>query len=114
MGTRDIIQEILKDSNYHLNLFSSDEINELQDRIFFKTARKKETAHIKCIIRDKDIVLKPEEVVRLKWSNLSRQNNRLFKVETKSCSNGAQGVARSGITARAVTSTPHQFSYFYY
>ena len=33
-----------------------------------------------------------------------------FNVKNKPCSNRAQGIARSGITARAVTSTPHHYS----
>jgi type I restriction enzyme M protein len=60
----DIIQTILKDSNYHLALFSTDEIESLRKEVFTKIARGKETPFIKCIVRDKDIQLKPEEVVR--------------------------------------------------
>ena len=64
MATQDIIQSILKDSNYNLSLFSEEEIELLKDQIFTKTTRGKETAFVKCIIRDKDIQLKPEEIVR--------------------------------------------------
>ncbi|MGI9256983.1 MAG: N-6 DNA methylase [Salinispira sp.] len=60
----DIIQTVLKDSNYRLALFSDDEIQALREKIFTKTAKDKETPFINCIIRDKDIRLKPEEVVR--------------------------------------------------
>lgn len=60
----DIIQAILKDSNYHLALFSEDEIDNLRTKIFPKTARGKETLHVTCIVRDRDIQLKPEEIVR--------------------------------------------------
>ena len=60
----DIIQSILKDSNYHLALFSEDEIDDLRAKIFLKTVRVKENPHVKCIVRDKDIQLKPEEIVR--------------------------------------------------
>ena len=60
----DIIQDILKDSNYHLSLFTEEEINSFRKNIFTKTAKKKETYFIKCIIRGKDIQLKPEEIVR--------------------------------------------------
>ena len=59
----DIIQSILKDSNYHLDLFKND-IDGLRAKIFHKTVRGKETPHVKCIVRDKDIQLKPEEIVR--------------------------------------------------
>ena len=60
----DNIQAILKDSNYHLALFSEDEMDGLRAKIFPKTVRGKESPHVKCIVRDKDIQLKPEEIVR--------------------------------------------------
>ncbi len=64
MAPQDIIQAILKDSNYHLTLFTEDEINDLRAKIYEKTVRGKETAFVKCIVRDREIQLKPEEVVR--------------------------------------------------
>ncbi len=64
MTQPDIIQAILKDSNYDLTLFSVDEIESLRKEIFIKTTRDKETPYIKCIVREKDIQLKPEEVIR--------------------------------------------------
>jgi type I restriction enzyme M protein len=64
MAELDSIQTILKDSNYHLALFSLDEIEVLNERVFTKEARNKDTSFIKCIIREKDIQLKPEEIVR--------------------------------------------------
>ncbi|MCH7612479.1 MAG: type I restriction enzyme HsdR N-terminal domain-containing protein, partial [Candidatus Marinimicrobia bacterium] len=60
----DIIQKILKDSNYHLDLFKKDEIETLRSKIFTKTTRGKETPFVTCIVREKDIQLKPEEIVR--------------------------------------------------
>ncbi len=64
MTQPDIIQEILKDSNYHLSLFSADEIDALRKQVFTKEHRGKKTPFVKCIVRDKDIQLKPEEIVR--------------------------------------------------
>ena len=64
MTKLDNIAIILKDSNYHLGLFLTEEIEDLQRRIFTKKYRGKETPFVKCIIRDKDIQLKPEEIVR--------------------------------------------------
>ncbi|MEA3322987.1 MAG: N-6 DNA methylase [Patescibacteria group bacterium] len=64
MTQSDIIQTILKDSNFHLALFSTDEIEALRKEVFTKTTRGKETPYIKCIVREKDIQLKPEEIVR--------------------------------------------------
>jgi type I restriction enzyme M protein len=64
MTQPDIIQTILKDSNYDLALFSTDEIESLRKEVFTKTTRGKETPYVKCIVREKDIQLKPEEIVR--------------------------------------------------
>lgn len=64
MTQSDIIQTILKDSNYHLNHFTDDEVQTLREKIFVKTVRGKESPHIKCKIRNKDIQLKPEELIR--------------------------------------------------
>ena len=60
----DIIQTILKDSNYHLLLFSDDEIDSLRGKISTRIVKEKETQFVTCIVRDKDIQLKPEEIVR--------------------------------------------------
>lgn len=60
----DSIQTILKDSNYHLSLFSNNEINALREHSFVKSVRGKETPYVKCVVREKDIQLKPEEIVR--------------------------------------------------
>lgn len=60
----DILQTLLKDSNYNLSLFSDEEIEALRQKVFTKEARGKEIPFINCIVRDKEIQLKPEEVVR--------------------------------------------------
>ena len=60
----DILQIILKDSNYNLSLFSDDEIDALREKVCTKLVRGKQTHFVKCIIRDKDVQLKPEEIVR--------------------------------------------------
>ena len=64
MTQADIIHTILKDSDYHLSLFKEDEIESLRNKVFPKTIRGKEAPFVKCIVRDKDIQLKPEEIVR--------------------------------------------------
>ncbi|MDQ6987214.1 MAG: N-6 DNA methylase [Mariprofundaceae bacterium] len=63
-ATSDVIRDILKDSNYHLDLFSDDEINALREHAFSKVVRGKEAVFVKCVVRNKDIQLKPEEIVR--------------------------------------------------
>ena len=64
MTSPDIIQTILKDSDYRLALFSDDEIDSLRGKVFSKKTSSKETSYVNCIVRDKDIQLKPEEIVR--------------------------------------------------
>ena len=60
----DIIQTICKDSNYHLALFTADEIEDLRTQIVTKTSRGRTIPFIRCIVRNREIQLKPEEVVR--------------------------------------------------
>ena len=64
MTPADPIKTILKNSEYHLSLFSESEIDALRKRIELRESRGKETAFVKCIVRDKEIQLKPEEIVR--------------------------------------------------
>ncbi len=64
MTQPDIIQTILKDSNYHLDLFTDVEVQALREEILTQTVRGKETPFIRCPIRRKAIQLKPEELIR--------------------------------------------------
>lgn len=59
-----IIQNILKDTNSKLTQFKKEYIEELENSIFEKKLRGKKTYCINCLIREKDIQLKPEEIVR--------------------------------------------------
>ncbi len=59
------IYDILKDTDYKSEQFSAEAISRLNARIEEKTDKKgKVSAVAKCLVRKKDIVLKPEEVVR--------------------------------------------------
>ena len=51
---------IIKDSAYKLTQFTQKSIDELEDKVFLK----KDKPYIKCMVRQKDIKLTPEEVVR--------------------------------------------------
>lgn len=59
-----MLEQILKDTDYKLNQFSQDYIDDLERRIFLKEIKGKQIPYIKCLIRDKEIKLTPEEVVR--------------------------------------------------
>lgn len=58
------LTEILKDSNYKLTQFTLEQVEKLEKRIFIKEVRGKEVPYINCLVRRKDIQLKPEEAVR--------------------------------------------------
>jgi type I restriction enzyme M protein len=59
------LSEILKDSSYKLGQFSLDKIQLLQDAVFIRdTKDKKSIPYVKCIVRNKEIKLTPEEIVR--------------------------------------------------
>ena len=51
---------ILKDSQYNLSIFTTDQITALEKKIIDKNGK----PYVECIIRGKEIQLKPEEVVR--------------------------------------------------
>ena len=54
------ILNIIKDSNYSFSLFDRFLVNELEQKITVKDGK----PYVVCVIREKEIVLKPEEVVR--------------------------------------------------
>lgn len=58
--TKNWVDTILKDSDYHLSLFSNSEIQKLEKSIIEKNSK----PYINCIIREKEVQLKPEEIVR--------------------------------------------------
>ena len=60
----DIIQQVLLGSRYDTAVFKDHEIDALRDRVRMKTRRKRDVPFVTCIVRDRDIRLTPEEVVR--------------------------------------------------
>ena len=58
------LQEILKDTNYTLEQFNEDYVKELENKIFEKELKSGKFPYVKCLVRNKDIRLTPEEVVR--------------------------------------------------
>ena len=58
------ISEILKGSNYSLSQFSNDKIMALENNIIEKDVRGKTMPYFKCLVRNKEIKLTPEEIVR--------------------------------------------------
>ena len=60
----DILESILRDSRHSLSLFDEGEIERLRAQVFTKLTRGKPTPYVKCVVRDRDVRLNPEEVVR--------------------------------------------------
>ncbi|MFM7578695.1 MAG: type I restriction enzyme HsdR N-terminal domain-containing protein, partial [Microcystaceae cyanobacterium] len=58
------LADILKDSNYKLSQFTEAEIIQLEKEIAFKTVKGSEIPYTVCLVRQKEIKLTPEEVIR--------------------------------------------------
>lgn len=59
------INEILKNSNYDDTQFSEQDINQFENKIYYKD----DVPYIQCVIREKEIKLTPEETVRQLFLN---------------------------------------------
>ncbi|MDT4955760.1 MAG: type restriction enzyme protein [Acidobacteriota bacterium] len=57
-------EQILKDSNYSLSLFTPEEIEDLENRITVREVRGKDAYFVRCLVRERDVQVKPEEIVR--------------------------------------------------
>lgn len=58
------IADILKSTDYGLDQFKQEEIDGLDQRVTTVVVRNKTQYKVKCLVRKKEIILKPEEVVR--------------------------------------------------
>lgn len=58
------LAQILRDSSYKLTQFSQSQINKLEQSIIVKESKGKKIAYVNCLVRKKQVQLKPEEVVR--------------------------------------------------
>lgn len=58
------LAEILKDSNYKLSQFKSEEIDSLEQATFLKQTKGGEVPYVTCLARNRAIKLTPEEVIR--------------------------------------------------
>lgn len=58
------LEQYLKSSEHDLSIFKKEEIDFIENKIIVKENKGKETPYIKCLVRDKDIKLTPEEAVR--------------------------------------------------
>ncbi len=58
------LNDIFKNTSYDDTLFSEDAIEAVESAIFMKSIKGVETPYIKCLVREKEIKLTPEEAVR--------------------------------------------------
>ena len=58
------LNEIFKNTSYDDTLFSKDAINAVETAIFMKSVKGTDVPYIKCLVREKEIKLTPEEAVR--------------------------------------------------
>lgn len=58
------LSEILKNTFYDDTLFSDETVKAVESVVFLKTVKGDETPYIKCLVREKEIRLTPEETVR--------------------------------------------------
>ena len=64
MNQKNTDQTIFQDNDHRLSSFTKKDIGELKKKIFVKSAKGREIQFVRCLVRDKDIQLKPEEAVR--------------------------------------------------
>ena len=58
------LNTIFKNTSYDTTMFSDDVISAVESSIFVKNVKGTDTPYIKCLVREKDIKLTPEEAVR--------------------------------------------------
>ena len=57
-------KHLFDNTKYNSKIFTDEEVKAIEEKIYTKQLRDKETPYIKCLIRNKEIQLKPEEAVR--------------------------------------------------
>lgn len=58
------LKHLFDNTKYNSKIFTDEEVKAIEEKIYTKQSRDKETPYIKCLIRNKEIQLKPEEAVR--------------------------------------------------
>lgn len=83
MANKDILQKILEDSNYHLALFAKDEIDKFLSSVSLKEVKNKNVPFYKCIKRNSEHQLYPEEIVRQLFTQrlITRYNYPKSRIE---------------------------------
>jgi len=90
---------ILKDSNYKLSQFTSEEIGSLEQAIILKQTKSGQFPYVSCLVRKKDIKLTPEEVIRQLYLRVltERYNYPLERIQVEYGVNFGREVKRADI-----------------
>ncbi len=64
------MENLIDGKKYDIKIFKEDLVKDFSKTIFKKNVRGQEKSFVKCIIRDKDIQLKPEEIVRQLYTSV--------------------------------------------
>lgn len=83
MTSEGILQNILENSNYHLTLFTKKEIENFSSSVFLKELKNKKVPYYKCIKRNSEHQLYPEEIVRQLFTQrlITRYNYPKSRIE---------------------------------
>lgn len=94
------LNEVFNNTSYDDTLFSKEAIAAIEASIFTKSVRGSEVPHIKCLIRDKDIKLTPEEAVRQLYiyKLLHNYNYPVGRIQLESPIHFGREVKRADIT----------------
>jgi type I restriction enzyme M protein len=93
------LASILKDSNYKLSQFTSEEIDSLEQAIFLKQTKRGQFYYVSCLVRRKDIKLTPEEVIRQLYLRvlMGRYHYPLDRIQVEYSVNFGREVKRADI-----------------
>lgn len=76
-----ILDDILNNTDYKLSQFPGSYVDDLINRSYEKTVRGKRILYTNCLVRNKPIQLKPEEVVRQLFLELLNKNMGTLTIE---------------------------------
>lgn len=100
------LNDIFKNTSYDDTLFSEDSITTIESAIFMKQVKGVETPYIKCLVREKEIKLTPEEAVRQlyidgkKYDYSKTEQRKLRSVSDRICAEHGLSLMQSELFSR--------------
>jgi type I restriction enzyme M protein len=68
------LSDILKDTNYKLTQFSEEQIKQIEESVIIKEVKGKHIPYLTCLVRDREMKLTAEEVIRQLYALVLRDN----------------------------------------